>query len=153
MCTWLFVFREAGERTHPGSYAYVQHLVSVVEGKLRAKCDGIDLLRACFPGGSITGAPKIRAMEIIAELEPTARGPYCGSIGWIGFDGDMDSSIAIRTYAIKDGWVTFQAGGGIVADSDPESEYQESWNKARALMRAAEEAVRYATESANEPGV
>jgi para-aminobenzoate synthetase component 1 len=75
-------------------------------------------------------------MEIIAELEPTARGPYCGSVGWIGFDGDMDTSITIRTYAIKDGWVTFQAGGGIVADSDPAAEYEESLAKAKALMDA-----------------
>jgi para-aminobenzoate synthetase component 1 len=96
----------------------------------------VDLLRASFPGGSITGAPKIRAMEIIAELEPTRRGPYCGSVGWFGFDGGMDTSIVIRTYAIKDGWATFQAGGGIVADSDPAAEYEESLDKARALIRA-----------------
>ncbi|HXV24910.1 MAG TPA: aminodeoxychorismate synthase component I [Alphaproteobacteria bacterium] len=118
------------------SYATVFHLVSTVVGELRPGLGAVDLLRAAFPGGSITGAPKIRAMEIIAELEPTQRGPYCGSIGWFGFDGGMDTSIVIRTYAIKDGWVTFQAGGGIVADSDPVAEYEESLAKARALMAA-----------------
>ena len=118
------------------TYATVFHLVSSVVGRMREGLGAVDLLRAAFPGGSITGAPKIRAMEIIAELEPTARGPYCGSVGWFGFDGGMDTSITIRTYAIKDGWVTFQAGGGIVADSDPAGEYEESLTKARALMRA-----------------
>jgi para-aminobenzoate synthetase component 1 len=118
------------------TYPTVFHLVSTVVGQMRPGLGAIDLLRAAFPGGSITGAPKIRAMEIIAELEPTARGPYCGSVGWIGFDGDMDTSITIRTYAIKDGWVTFQAGGGIVADSDPAAEYEESLAKAKALMDA-----------------
>jgi len=118
------------------TYATVFHLVSTVVGEMRPGAGAIDLLRASFPGGSITGAPKIRAMEIIAELEPTQRGPYCGSVGWFGFDGSMDTSIVIRTYAIKDGWVTFQAGGGIVADSDPAAEYEESLAKARALIRA-----------------
>ena len=118
------------------AYATVFHLVSTVVGEMRPGLSAVDLLRASFPGGSITGAPKIRAMEIIAELEPTQRGPYCGSIGWFGFDGGMDTSIVIRTYAIKDGWVTFQAGGGIVADSDPAAEYEESLAKARALIAA-----------------
>ncbi|HVG82205.1 MAG TPA: aminodeoxychorismate synthase, component I [Methylomirabilota bacterium] len=118
------------------SYATVFHLVSTVVGQMRPDLGAVDLLRASFPGGSITGAPKIRAMEIIAELEPTQRGPYCGSVGWFGFDGGMDTSITIRTYAIKDGWVTFQAGGGIVADSDPAAEYEESLAKARALIAA-----------------
>jgi para-aminobenzoate synthetase component 1 len=118
------------------TYATVFHLVSTVVGEMRPGAGAIDLLRASFPGGSITGAPKIRAMEIIAELEPTQRGPYCGSVGWFGFGGSMDTSIVIRTYAIKDGWVTFQAGGGIVADSDPAAEYEESLAKARALIRA-----------------
>jgi para-aminobenzoate synthetase component 1 len=118
------------------SYATVFHLVSTVVGRMRPGLGAVDLLRASFPGGSITGAPKIRAMEIIAELEPTQRGPYCGSVGWLGFDGGMDTSITIRTYAIKDGWVTFQAGGGIVADSDPAAEYEESLAKARALIAA-----------------
>ena len=118
------------------SFATVHHLVSTVAGELRPGLDAVDLLRATFPGGSITGAPKIRAMEIIAELEPTRRGPYCGAIGWLGGDGWMDTSITIRTYAIKDGKVAFQAGGGIVADSDPAAEYEETLDKARALIQA-----------------
>ena len=97
-----------------------------------------DLLAACFPGGSITGAPKRRAMEIIAELEPTARGPYCGAIGWLGADGDMDSAIAIRTITLSNGRVTFQAGGGIVADSDPAAEYEETLAKASHMREALE---------------
>jgi anthranilate synthase component 1 len=101
----------------------------------------------------VSGAPKVRAMEIIDELEPERRGVYAGCIGYFGASGDMDTCIALRTAVVKDGIVYVQAGGGIVADSDPEGEYQESWNKARALMRAAEEAVRYATETGNEPGV
>jgi para-aminobenzoate synthetase component 1 len=116
------------------SFATVHHLVSTVTGELRPGLDAVDLLRATFPGGSITGAPKIRAMEIIAELEPTARGPYCGAIGWMGADGWMDTSITIRTFAIRDGKVAFQAGGGIVADSDPAAEYEETLAKARALL-------------------
>jgi para-aminobenzoate synthetase component 1 len=118
------------------SYPAVHHLVSVITGELRHDANAIDLLRATFPGGSITGAPKIRAMEIIAELEPTRRGPYCGSIGYIGFNGDMDSSIVIRTYAIKNDYITFQAGGAVVADSDPRAEYDESLIKANALRKA-----------------
>jgi para-aminobenzoate synthetase component 1 len=118
------------------TYATVFHLVSTVVGELLPDATAIDLLKASFPGGSITGAPKIRAMEIIAELEPTQRGPYCGSIGYLSFTGDMDSSIVIRTYAIKDGTVTFQAGGGIVADSRPDAEYEETLDKARALIAA-----------------
>jgi para-aminobenzoate synthetase component 1 len=118
------------------SFATVHHLVSTVTGELRPGLDAVDLLRATFPGGSITGAPKIRAMEIIAELEPTRRGPYCGAIGWLGGDGWMDTSITIRTYAIKDHRVAFQAGGGIVADSDPAAEYEETQDKARALIEA-----------------
>lgn len=118
------------------SYAPVHHLVSVITGKLHPKRQAVDLLRATFPGGSITGAPKIRAMEIIAELEPTRRGPYCGSIGYIGFNGDMDSSIVIRTYVIKNNLVTFQAGGAVVADSEPRAEYDEVLTKANALCKA-----------------
>ena len=118
------------------SFATVHHLVSTITGALRPGMTAVDLLAAGFPGGSITGAPKIRAMEIIAELEPTRRGPYCGSIGYLGFDGGMDTSIVIRTYAVKDGVVTFQAGGGIVADSDPAAEYEETMDKARALIAA-----------------
>jgi para-aminobenzoate synthetase component 1 len=115
------------------SYASVHHLVSVVEGKLKKQYQALDLFTACFPGGSITGAPKIRAMEIIAEIEPTSRGPYCGSIGYIGFDGAMDTSIVIRTFVIKNNSVTFQAGGAIVADSNPKEEYEETLTKAKAL--------------------
>jgi para-aminobenzoate synthetase component 1 len=121
------------------AFATVFHLVSTVTGTLQPDKRAVDLLAACFPGGSITGAPKIRAMEIIAELEPTRRGPYCGSIGYVGFDGSMDTSITIRTYGIKGGVVTFQAGGGIVADSKPADEYDETIAKARALISALTE--------------
>jgi len=118
------------------TFQYVHHLVSVVRGQLRPGLGPVDLLRAAFPGGSVTGAPKVRAMEIIAELEPTARGPYCGSLGWIGFDGGMDTNILIRTFTQGKGWVQFPVGGGIVADSVPEQEYEETWHKARGLLRA-----------------
>ncbi|MHB1948522.1 MAG: aminodeoxychorismate synthase component I [Gammaproteobacteria bacterium] len=118
------------------SYATVHHLVSVVTGKLRQDLHAVDLLRATFPGGSITGAPKIRAMEIIAEIEPTQRGPYCGSVGYIGFNGDMDTSITIRTYTIKNQLLTFQAGGAITVDSNPLTEYEETLTKAQALRKA-----------------
>jgi para-aminobenzoate synthetase component 1 len=121
------------------SFATVHHLVSTVTGELTAGTDAVDLLRATFPGGSITGAPKIRAMKIIAELEPTRRGPYCGAIGWLGFDGAMDTSITIRTYCLKGRSVTFQAGGGITADSDPAAEYEETLAKAKALVGALRE--------------
>jgi para-aminobenzoate synthetase component 1 len=118
------------------TYAFVQHLVSVVRGELRPECTPIDLLRASFPGGSVTGAPKVRAMQIIAELEPTARGPYCGSLAWLGFDGQMDASILIRTITAGRGWWQLPVGGGIVADSDPDDEYRETWHKARGLLQA-----------------
>jgi para-aminobenzoate synthetase component 1 len=114
----------------------VHHLVSTVTGRLRPGAGAEELLRATFPGGSITGAPKVRAMEIIAELEPTRRGVYCGSIGYVGWDGAMDTSIVIRTYVVRGGRVYFQAGGGIVADSEPESEYRETLDKARGLIEA-----------------
>jgi para-aminobenzoate synthetase component 1 len=114
----------------------VFHLTSTVEATLREDRDLVDLLLATFPGGSITGAPKIRAMEIIEEMEPTARSVYTGAIGYIGFDGSMDLNIAIRTILVKDGRAYFQAGGGIVADSDPELEYQETLHKASALVEA-----------------
>ncbi len=117
-------------------YQYVVHLVSAVEGTLAQDVPAFDLLRATFPGGSITGAPKVRAMEIIAELEPTTRGAYCGCIGYIGFDGTMDWNIAIRTITAQRGWWQVQAGGGIVADSDPVSEEAETWHKAQGLVRA-----------------
>jgi para-aminobenzoate synthetase component 1 len=118
------------------TYRYVHHLVSQVRGRLRQGRGPVDLLRAAFPGGSVTGAPKIRAMEIIAELEPTSRGPYCGSLACIGFNGSMDSSILIRTFTIGKGWVQFPVGGGIVADSIPEHEYEETMHKAEGLLRA-----------------
>ncbi|MBM4070439.1 MAG: aminodeoxychorismate synthase component I [Planctomycetes bacterium] len=120
------------------SHPYVHHLVSEVRGTLRPGLGPVDLLKAAFPGGSVTGAPKIRAMEIIAELEPTARGPYCGALGYIGFDGAMDSNLLIRTFVAGRGWLQFCVGGGIVADSDPEREYQETWHKAKGLLRALE---------------
>lgn len=118
------------------SYATVHHLVSVVEGRLRAGLGACDLLRAAFPGGSITGAPKIRAMEIIAQTEPHPRGPYCGAIGYLGSDGGMDLNIAIRTVAFAADKAYFHAGGGIVADSDPMAEYAETLDKARAIFAA-----------------
>jgi para-aminobenzoate synthetase component 1 len=118
------------------SFQYVHHLVSEVRGRLREDLDAVDLLRATFPGGSVTGAPKIRAMEIIAELEGVARGPYCGSLGFIGFDGTMDTNILIRTLVLGHGWAHFAVGGGIVADSNPEREYEETWHKAEGLLQA-----------------
>ncbi len=116
------------------SYATVHHLVSTVRGKLVPGHHALDLLRGCFPGGSITGAPKIRSMEIIEELEPHRRGVYCGSIGYIGCDGNMDSNIAIRTLVHSDHLIRFWAGGGIVVDSDVEREYQECYHKAAAML-------------------
>ena len=122
------------------SFANVHHLVSIVTGKLQAAKTAIDLLRGCFPGGSITGAPKLRAMEIIEELEPHRRGVYCGAIGYIGFDGNMDTNIAIRTavYLAENdskGEISFYAGGGIVADSDLEKEYTETLDKAASILK------------------
>lgn len=117
------------------TYASVHHLVSTVRGELRDDEDAASLLRACFPGGSITGAPKIRAMEIIEELEPHRRGVYCGAIGYLGFDGAMDTNIAIRTIAHSGGEVRFWAGGGLVVDSDPEQEYRETFDKASRLIQ------------------
>jgi para-aminobenzoate synthetase component 1 len=118
------------------TYSTVHHLVSTVSGKLRNGVDIVDCLKNCFPGGSITGAPKVRSMEVIEELEPTRRGIYTGSIGYIDFCGNADLSIVIRTIVIKDKSAYFQVGGGIVADSDPEKEYQETLDKARALVEA-----------------
>ena len=118
------------------TYAFVKHLVSVVRGKLRPECTPLDLLRASFPGGSITGAPKVRAMEIIAELEPTVRGPYCGSLAYLGFDGTMDASILIRTITAGRGWWQLPVGGGIVAQSDSDDEYRETWHKAHGMLKA-----------------
>lgn len=112
------------------SFANVHHLVSFVTGKLDYQYTAVDLLRSCFPGGSITGAPKLRAMEIIEELEPHRRGVYCGAIGYIGFDGDMDMNIPIRTAVVTNGSIYFYAGGGVVADSTSEKEYKETLDKA-----------------------
>jgi para-aminobenzoate synthetase component 1 len=118
------------------TYETVQHLVSEIRGFLAEPFDVWDLWAAAFPGGSITGAPKVRAMEIISELEPTARGPYCGNLFYVGFDGQADSSILIRTLICRHGWVQCPVGGGIVAQSDPLAEYQETWHKAEAMLRA-----------------
>jgi para-aminobenzoate synthetase component 1 len=117
-------------------YATVFHLTSTVEGQLRQGKDIVDLLKATFPGGSITGAPKVRAMEIIDELEPTKRSVYTGSIGYLGFDGDLDLNIVIRTILVKEGRAYFQVGGAVVYDSDPEGEYRETLDKAKALIHA-----------------
>ncbi|MGM0594470.1 MAG: aminodeoxychorismate synthase component I [Pseudomonadota bacterium] len=125
---------EVTELFHVESFATVHHLVSTVEGHLAEGEDALSLLRAAFPGGSITGAPKQRAMEIIEQLEPQRRGVYCGSIGFIGFDGGMDTNIAIRTAIHTDGRLYYSAGGGIVADSDSEQEYQETFDKAAAFF-------------------
>ena len=119
-------------------YSHVMHIVSNVEGKLQAGLGALDVLKATFPAGTVSGAPKVRAMEIIDELEPVKRGIYAGAVGYLGFNGDMDLAIAIRTAIVKDGQLYVQAGAGIVADSDPASEWQETGNKARAVLRAAE---------------
>ncbi|MGL3104677.1 aminodeoxychorismate synthase component I [Bradyrhizobium sp. BR 1432] len=116
------------------SYASVHHLVSIVRGALAADKDAVGLLRACFPGGSVTGVPKVRAMEIIADIEGVAREVYCGAIGFIGFNGQMDTNIAIRTVMIDDDLAVFHAGGGITAMSDPEAEYEETLAKAQRLF-------------------
>ncbi len=116
------------------SYATVHHLVSTVTGELAEGHDALALLQDCFPGGSVTGAPKVRAMEIIEQLEPQRRGLYCGTIGYIGFDGNMDSNIAIRTLVYANGEIRGWAGGGIVADSDKDAEYKETMDKAAAML-------------------
>jgi para-aminobenzoate synthetase component 1 len=113
-------------------------LVSAVRGRLRDEHTALDLLRRAFPGGSITGAPKVRAMQIIAELEPTARGAYCGCLGYVGLDGSMDTSILIRTVTAGRGWWQVPVGGGIVAQSVPRLEYEETWHKAAGMLRAFE---------------
>jgi anthranilate synthase component I len=120
-------------------YSHVMHLVSSLSGKLREGVDCFDALMACFPAGTLSGAPKVRAMEIIDELEPTRRGIYAGAILYLDFSGNLDSCIALRTLVAKDGYAHIQAGGGVVADSVPEKEYEETVNKARALVAALEE--------------
>jgi len=117
-------------------YSHVMHIVSQVEGHLSAEHNAYDLMRATFPAGTLSGAPKIRAMQIIAELEQTARGPYGGCVGYFGFNGNLDCCITIRTALLKDGQAFVQAGGGWVADSDPEAEYQETVNKSKAMLKA-----------------
>ncbi|MGZ8263545.1 MAG: aminodeoxychorismate synthase component I [Burkholderiales bacterium] len=123
------------------TFATVHHLVSTVTGTLAPGRDALDLMRGCFPGGSITGAPKVRAMEIIEEVEPNRRGVYCGAIGYVGFDGGMDVNIAIRTLVMSRGEIRFWAGGGIVADSRLEDEYQETFDKAAALLKLLQQAA------------
>ncbi len=119
-------------------YSHVMHIVSNVIGKLRQGLDAFDVFNAAFPAGTVTGAPKIRAMQIIEELEPVRRGPYAGAVGYFSFNGNLDSCITIRTVVIAGEKAYIQAGAGIVADSVPENEYRETINKATALMRALE---------------
>ena len=125
-------------------YSHVMHIVSNVEGRIDPQFDAMDALIAGFPAGTVSGAPKVRAMEIIAELESERRGIYAGAVGYFGAGGSMDTCIALRTAVVKNGTMYVQAGGGIVADSDPATEFEESCNKARALIRAAQEAVAFA---------
>jgi anthranilate synthase component 1 len=138
---------DVGRVTAPGSvkltermvierYSHVMHIVSNVTGRLKAGLSAIDVLRATFPAGTVTGAPKVRAMEIIDELEPVKRGVYAGAVGYLGWSGNMDTAIAIRTAIIKDGILHVQAGGGIVADSMPAREWEETINKRKAMFRA-----------------
>ena len=119
-------------------YSHVMHITSNVTGELSDGLDAFDALKACLPAGTVSGAPKVRAMEIIDELEPHRRGPYAGAVGYIDYSGNMDTCIALRTMVVHDGKVYVQAGAGIVADSNPESEYQETLNKARGLLRSIE---------------
>jgi anthranilate synthase component 1 len=121
-------------------YSHVMHIVSGVRGKLREDCDSFDTLSACFPAGTVSGAPKVRAMEIITELEPTKRGIYSGSVLYLDFSGNLNSCIAIRTLLVKGDKAYLQVGAGIVADSVPESEWAETMNKAGALLKAIEKA-------------
>jgi anthranilate synthase component 1 len=121
---------------HIERLSHVMHIVSTVAGKLKAGLDGFDLLRACFPAGTVTGAPKIRAMEIVADLEGEVRGPYAGALGYFGHSGDMDMCITIRTIVMVGDRFYVQAGAGIVADSNPNCEYEETLSKARALVQA-----------------
>ena len=117
-------------------YSHVMHLVSNVEGRLRPGLDWLDLLRATFPAGTLSGAPKVRAMEIIDELESLRRGPYGGCVGYVDYSGNMDTAIVIRTMVVKDGEIFLRTGAGVVADSDPDFEYEECVSKARALIEA-----------------
>jgi anthranilate synthase component 1 len=119
-------------------YSHVMHIVSTVTGILREDYTALDALAAAFPAGTVSGAPKVRAMEIVDELEPTRRGPYAGATGYYGVDGRLDTCITLRTAFLKDGFAYFQAGGGVVADSEPSLEYEETRNKAGAMVRALE---------------
>jgi anthranilate synthase component 1 len=147
------VFRRAHAAVHVGTadqffverYSHVMHIVSNVEGKLDPRHDALDALAAGFPAGTVSGAPKVRAMQIIDELETEKRGLYAGCVGYFSAAGDMDSCIVLRTALVKDGRMYVQAGAGIVADSDPAAEQQECINKSKALFRAAEEARRFAS--------
>jgi len=142
---------DVGRVSRPGSvrvpklmeierFSHVMHIVSHVEGDLKDGLTGFDALRSCFPAGTVSGAPKIRAMQIIAELEADRRGVYSGAVGYFDFAGGMDTAIALRTMVVRDGVASLQAGGGVVADSDPDTEYEESLHKMRALVRAIERA-------------
>ena len=117
-------------------YSHVMHIVSNVTGNLQADRNSYDLMRATFPAGTVSGAPKIRAMQIISELEATQRGPYAGAVGYFGFTGNLDSCITLRTALLKNGTAYVQAGGGIVADSDADSEFNETVNKSKAMLKA-----------------
>jgi anthranilate synthase component 1 len=119
-------------------YSHVMHITSHVTGKLRPDCDAFDALKACLPAGTVSGAPKVRAMQIIDEMEPHRRGPYAGAVGYIDYSGNMDTCIALRTLVVQGKKAYIQAGAGIVADSNPTSEYQETLNKARGLLKAIE---------------
>ncbi len=146
---------QVDERMVVERYSHVMHIVSGISGRLAPDRDPFDLLRATFPAGTVSGAPRLRAMEIIDQLEPVRRGPYAGAIGYFGFSGNMDSCIAIRTAVVKDGTAYVQAGAGIVADSDPAREYEETLNKARAMLKAialAERAAARSTCRRNAPG-
>jgi anthranilate synthase component 1 len=133
------------ERNVIERYSHVMHIVSNVEGEIDPQYDALEALIGGFPAGTVSGAPKVRAMEIIEELEHDRRAIYAGAVGYFSASGAMDTCIALRTAVVKDGVMYVQAGGGVVADSDPEAEYQESRNKAQALIRAAQEATRYVT--------
>jgi anthranilate synthase component 1 len=133
---------EVTERLAVERYSHVMHLVSNVRGQLAPGRDCFDAFRAAFPAGTLTGAPKIRAMEIIEELEPVRRGVYGGAVGYFGYSGSMDTAIAIRSVLMRDGRAFIQAGAGIVADSNPEDEHRECVNKARAVVQAVRMAER-----------
>ena len=122
-------------------YSHVMHISSEVRGQLREGLDAFDALKACLPAGTVSGAPKVRAMQVIDEVEPHRRGPYGGAVGYIDYRGNMDTCIALRTMVVKDGVVYVQAGCGVVADSDPDAEYEETLNKAKALIAAIEVTV------------